>query len=361
LLSLWQIKWKSCKCIALSCICSLPEEQNSLALRSGLLHKYTMPRSATPLQVGTFVLVALFLGLGMLLFFSTTTLFTSTQTYILYFQDSVKGLSVGSAVKYKGVPIGQVKKIYISYNQPTNSARIPVLIQIESEELSQMAALRKVPVGDVLKKEVNNGLRAQLELESFITGLLSVNLDYFPNSGPPEYIQQTHVYNEIPTTPGAFSQLGNSANDLVAKLDTIDFKELAINLKNLAGSLNRAIEKTDPKSIPGILASFDSVMKQASDKQFGSSLGDLTKNLSRATAEKGELTECLKSLRGASQHFAGLSQELSSAVRGDSAAGAKLYRLMDSLTEASESLSRLADYLEQNPNAIFTGRQSTTE
>jgi paraquat-inducible protein B len=235
------------------------------------------------------------------------------------------------------------------------------LIQIDAEQLSQMAALKKVPVGSVIQHEIDNGLRAGLEVESFITGLLFIDLNYFPNAGPPEYFQQTRVYSEIPTMRASFSTLGNSANDLIAKLNSIDFAGLAAELKNLAAGLNHSISQVDPKSLAGSIDSLNAILKQAKDKDFGSSMGQLAKNLSQSTGEGGDFAESLKAIRSAAQNFGDLSGELRGAVRGDTAAGTKLYRLMDGLTEASESLSRLADYLEQNPNAILTGKRPVSE
>lgn len=315
-----------------------------------------MPRTVSPLQVGTFVLVALFLALGMILFFSTTTLFSSTQTYILYFEDSVKGLSVGSSVKFKGVPIGQVKKIYISYNQSTTSARIPVLIQIESEQLSQLANLRKVNVNDVIQHEIDNGLRAQFQVESFITGMLFIDLNYYPNAGTPQYCQLNKVYREIPTLRGPFSDLGNSANDLVARLNAVDYAGLANSIKNLANTLNGSINSLDMPKLSTALSesihSLSSILVKADEKDLGRNLGELAENLNKATATGGDL-------RLAAKNFSDLSAELKNALRGDTVSGVKLHRLVEGLAEASEAFSRLADVLEQNPNALLTGKQVT--
>lgn len=295
-----------------------------------------MPKTVTPMQVGTFVLVALFLALGMILFFSTTTLFSSTQSYIMYFEDSVKGLSVGSSVKFKGVPIGQVKKIYISYNQAATSARIPVLIEIESEQLAQLANLRKVSVNDVLQREIDNGLRAQLQIESFITGLLFIDLNYYTNAPPAMYYQENKIYREIPTMRTPFSDLGNSANDLIARLSAVDYEGLANELKGLASNLNTALSSVDFQKL---------------GPAFTQSMTSLNAILGRAEKldVSGNLVESLKSIRTA-------SDELSGMVNGESASGQKLQHLADNLSEAAEAVSRLANYLEEHPNALLTGK-----
>lgn len=272
----------------------------------------------------------------MLLFFSTTSLFSSTQTYIMYFEDSVKGLSVGSSVKFKGVPIGQVKKIYISYNQAKTSARIPVLMEIESEQLKQLAELRKVSVSDVLREEVKGGLRAQLQLESFITGLLFVDLNYFPSNIQPEYFAQSDIYPEIPTVRGQFSELGNSANDLFARLNAVDYAGLADSIRNLATSLNRILASVDAKefgaSVQNSAASLDAILKEAREENVARHAAEALVGLGRA------------------------SQEIGGALQGESAVGLRLYRLLENVSDAAEAVARLTDYLERHPNAILTGR-----
>jgi paraquat-inducible protein B len=321
-----------------------------------------MPRLVSPLQVGSFVLAALVLALGLLLFFSSTTLFSHTQRYILYFEDSVKGLSVGSSVKLKGVPIGQVKKIYISHNQSPLSARIPVLIEVEADQLRQLADLQAVPVSRVIEKEIERGLRGQLELESFITGILFIELNYFPSAGEPVYIQQSPIYREIPTVRGAFSDLGNSANDLMARLASIDYESLTQEITQLAATVNHSLSQVAfdklSEAVTGSLTSLQGILSQAEGQKLGESLSTLTRNLSRATADDGELTLMLKNLNASAANFNALSGELAAAAQGDNALGVKIHRLVNNLAEASDSLSRLADYLERNPNALLTGKKS---
>jgi paraquat-inducible protein B len=314
----------------------------------------------SPLKVGSFVLGALFLALAMLLFFSSTTLFTKTQTYILYFEDSVKGLSSGSPVKFKGVPIGQVRKILISYNQDPSSSRVPVLVEIESEQLKQLAALRKTTVENVMAEEIQNSLRGQLQVESFITGMLSIELNYFPNAGDPVYIQKTRIYQEIPTVKSPFTNIGNGANDLLTRLAAVDFVKLGRSISRLADSSSKALDEVDMKALSGSLTSFlDASGKFLADgnaQGLGGSVAGLTQNLSRMTTPDGELTKTLRSLREASVEFASLSRELNAAARGDSQLGEKVHALVGNLANASEAVARLADYLERNPSALLTGK-----
>jgi paraquat-inducible protein B len=314
----------------------------------------------SPFKVGSFVLGALFLALGMLLFFGSTSLFTKTQTYILYFEDSVKGLSSGAFVRFKGVPIGEVRKILISYNQETGSSRVPVLIEVESEQLRQLAKLRGVPVDQVMKHEIGNGLRGQLQMESFITGMLSIDLNYFPNVGAPQYFQKSGNYEEIPTIKSPFADLGNGANELLNKLAEIDYISLTKAVGRLANSSSQALENIDFESLSKALTVFmdasGKFLAEGNEHGLGKGVAGLTANLSRMTEPDGEITATIKSLRRTSDQFSDLSRELTSVARGDNLLGERLHSLVGNLADASGAVARLADYLERNPNALLTGK-----
>ncbi len=306
------------------------------------------------------MLSALFLALALLLFFGSTSLFTKTQTYILYFEDSVKGLSSGASVRFKGVPIGEVRKILISYNQEPGSSRVPVLIEVESEQLRQLAELRGVPTDQVMKHEIGNGLRGQLQMESFITGMLSIDLNYFPNVGEPQYFQKSGNYEEIPTIKSPFTDLGNGANELLTKLAEIDYVSLTKAVNRLANSSSEALENIDFESLSKALTVFmdasGKFLADGNQQGLGKSVAGLTANLSRMTEPEGEITTTIKSLRKTSDQFSDLSRELGSVARGDNLLGERLHTLVGNLADASGAVARLADYLERNPNALLTGK-----
>lgn len=297
-----------------------------------------MSKEVSALKVGGFVLAILFLAIGMILFFGTTTLFTRTDNYILYFEDSVKGLSLGSSVKFKGVPIGQVKKIYINYNQPDDSSRIPVLIEVDAQLLRQMSMDGK-PVavgGDILQAQVDRGLRAQLQMESFITGLLFIELNYFPNDTEPTYVQVDHLHKEVPTIKGPFSDLDSSANDLLARIAAVDYEGLTEEIKSLAANMNSVIESVEVQklghSIDSSMEALANILHQANERDLGDRMASAAENL------------------------AGLSEQMHAAVAGESAMGVKLNAALENVSNAAEAFGRLADYLERKPNALLTGK-----
>ncbi|HQU09329.1 MAG TPA: MlaD family protein, partial [Opitutales bacterium] len=94
-----------------------------------------MSKKANPSIIGLFVLGAIVLGVVAILFFGSTNIFTPKEDFVIYFEESVNGLEIGAPVKFKGVPIGEVTGILISFNDQHTNAYIPVMIEIDKAKL----------------------------------------------------------------------------------------------------------------------------------------------------------------------------------------------------------------------------------
>ena len=145
-----------------------------------------MNKKMSPAVIGAFVLGAVALVVIAILVFGSGRLFRQTRNFVLYFDNSVNGLRVGAPVKLKGVEIGSVKDIRILVGQGTASDKIPVVIEIDLKKLTRrgaaVAAETTVDPEAMQKVIVDRGLRGQLDMESLVTGLLYVALDFFPGS-----------------------------------------------------------------------------------------------------------------------------------------------------------------------------------
>lgn len=90
-----------------------------------------MSQKASPTLIGVFIIAAIALAVVTVILFGSGRLFSKTEDFILYFEDSVNGLEVGAPVKFKGVRVGQVKRIAIRFDQDDDSPHVPVLIEID--------------------------------------------------------------------------------------------------------------------------------------------------------------------------------------------------------------------------------------
>ena len=143
-------------------------------------------RSANPAAIGAFVLGALAIAvISVILFGSGRWFGGEKESFVCFFDDAVDGMQIGSKVKLKGVPIGEVKRILIRFDSSTDEAtrsakpRIPVIIEVDLERLSNDLGVNMDFRDDELyRSQVRDGLRASLGMGNLITGILQVNLDY---------------------------------------------------------------------------------------------------------------------------------------------------------------------------------------
>jgi paraquat-inducible protein B len=184
-----------------------------------------MSKQASPRLIGAFVLGGILLAVALLALVSSMRLFDDRQVFVMYFESSVNNLNIGAPVKWKGVPVGAVTDIRIRWNQDELSAEVPVFVEIDLDRLA-------VNLDDegTLKREILNGMRAQLSVESYLSGLLFIELNYVPNPGPPRFVQREPIYGEIPTVPSPWSEVGEMATSVVEKFQSVDIERIATEL-----------------------------------------------------------------------------------------------------------------------------------
>jgi paraquat-inducible protein B len=210
----------------------------------------------------------------------------------------------------------------------------------------------------VLKQMVEQfGLRGQLAMESFVTGLLFVKLDLMPQT-PVRYVKEQDVaYDEIPTVPTPFEEVQMQASQFLARLNEIDFVGIARlvgntleSIEKLASSpkLEAAIENLDATLI-SFRATADSLQRVANgiDHNFGALSASLAQTATAATV----------SLQEARVQIAGVG----SALESDAPLIVDLRRSLEEFAAAARSVRSLAEYLERNPGALVRGKANAEQ
>ena len=145
-----------------------------------------MTRKFNPTLIGAFVIGAVVIVLLAVGMFGSGRLWREVRTNVVYFSGSVKGLTIGSPVMFRGVPIGQVKDIRVICDTRDLTLRIPVLIETEIDKIQAVGDAQSEAAGgaaeDFMQLLVKRGLRAQLQMQSLVTGQLFVQLDFFPQN-----------------------------------------------------------------------------------------------------------------------------------------------------------------------------------
>jgi len=222
-------------------------------------------------------------------------MYTLRTQYLLYFDQSVRGLVPGSPVEFRGIKIGQVRDVKLEVDSSGQHFRIPVVIEVEPERIGNIpgdAAARRAAM-DAL---VARGLRAQLARGSLLTGQLLVALDIHEGAAPARIVWQ-EPYPEFPTIPTPLEEITERLTQLVKRIEKIPFDQIGADLR-------------------GSLAAAQAALTQA-EKTMAS-------------------TQAL--------------------VGPDSAVNQELRRALVELTEASRSLGLAADQIEREPNSLLFGK-----
>jgi paraquat-inducible protein B len=317
-------------------------------------------KRASPTLVGVFVLGALAIAVAGLAVFGSGKLFRRTAQFVMVFGGSVNGLSVGAPVKFRGVQVGSVTRIMLSLAGMTlPELRIPVFIEIDQDLVSKLGGMINPAEPTSFAALIDEGLRAQLQLESIVTGVLFVELDLFPGSPVDLFLPKESGYLEIPTQPTLLQEASQTGADLIAKLRDVDFDGLVTSIRDAARSVG---DLAGSPELRQTLVAAREAMVSARDTlteirpripQFASGVDSasnrLQGSLKRFDATLGSLDTALGSL----------DATLGSVNRLVDPSAPLVYQLTTTLTDlgtAAKSVRELADYLDRNPSAIITGR-----
>jgi len=307
-----------------------------------------MAKQASKMMIGVFLIIALFLLIASLVVFGSGKFFTKTQKFVLYFNEPVKGLDVGSPVLFQGVAVGSVISIDIIADPIKRQANIPVIIQIELDRFKFRKPSETLNPQKDMPLLIEEGFRATLTMQSLITGKLLIELDYYP--GTPLILKNVDKeYIEIPTIPSTTSKLAQALDklDLEAiqtKLESaLDGIATLVNNPDLAASIGHLKEtlRDARKLVNRVDRQVDPLAQDT--KKTVKDIGKLARDLDARVGELApSLEKTLSAMRGVISDDAPLIVEMDNTLKAISA--------------ASRSFRQLADYLEQHPEALIRGK-----
>lgn len=313
-----------------------------------------MGKKANPAVVGVFVLGATALAVLGVLVFGSGKYFRSTVEFVMYFPGSVNGLSIGAPVKFKGVDIGTVSNIQLVLSAGVDgpSARIPVYVQMDPTKIITGSAGIRMPDPVVRDELVKRGLRAQLQSQSILTGLLFIQLDFFPDTPAVFVLEQPSDPAEIPTIPTVLEQASTQAREIISDLREIDFKGMIDNANQALAGITKLIDD------PGLRAAIDQL--PATVKNINAAVDTANGLLRRVDHQVEPLsTELHETLVGAQRAMDTVQKTASTAttlIQPGSPLDHDLRQSLNAVSRAADALRLFADYLERNPSALLYGR-----
>jgi paraquat-inducible protein B len=197
---------------------------------------------ANPKLIGAFVVGAVALVVMGFLLLGGAQFLTQKRTFVAYFEGSVKGLNVGAPVEFQGVRVGAVTDIQLQFLTSENEFRIPVFIQIEPDKMTQVG--RQIELhGQLLKPLIERGLRAQLEMQSIVTGQLIVQLGFLPDT-PIRLVGDGKV-PEIPTAPTTMQEVTQTVTQALTEIRQLPIPQLIGQLVHSAEGVNALIHSPE--------------------------------------------------------------------------------------------------------------------
>lgn len=252
---------------------------------------------------------------------------------LLLFDHSVRGLKQGAPVEFRGMPIGRVADISFEYLKGDGDMRVPVLVEIDTR-LLLLDRENDDAEADAryLDQAVSEGLRGALRTASLITGALYVDLDYYPDADP-EVITRLNELPVLPTTSAGLAQLEGKLVSILDKLEGLEIDELVASFTAAADASTATI--ADARKVFGEIEAASTALRETLENPAVRELPE-------------DLAKTLEGLQGS---INSLGPE--GAVQGD------LLRTLDEMRAALRSMTTLANAIEEKPNSLLFGRESS--
>ena len=279
--------------------------------------------------------------------------YTRKLKFIMFFDSSVRGLTIGAPVEFKGIKVGSVLDVRLEFDSDDTSFRIPVLIEIELQRIIERGNEDSGSTYDTLDKLVQRGLRARLQTGSLLTSQLYVELDMHPDS-PIVISGEETAFPELPTLPTAnFGAITQSAEKLLAKLNAIDVDEVSTVLLETITNANSTLKIADETitnanaiiSLPGIPTAIEDM--QTSLSNF--------KNIMQKV-DAANITEAIDAGHLALESLTVTLDKTNNILEPNSPAQYNLIKLTGELEETARSIRSLVETLERNPQALIFGK-----
>jgi paraquat-inducible protein B len=327
-----------------------------------------MARTPSKALIGGFVLGGLALAVAAVAVFGAGKLFQRRITYVMFFSGSITGLSVGSTVEFRGVRIGEVTRIAATFNPRTLDITIPVYVDIDPDSLivpkEERSRVSEGP-SQFYKPLIDKGLKAQLELQSFITRQLYVNVDFHPEL-PMRLLGADPRYPEIPTIPSVQEQIIQtlqtlpqkvmSATEAVQRLvDSTEVKEGLRELAHVLRDLDEVIRGVGAEVKP--LARNMSATSDAARRTFAQAERTLALKEGPAAELAASVTEAMRKASASLDEARTMLASYERVAAQNSNLGYDLRRTLAELDGAARAVHSLADYLERNPEAVLKGKR----
>lgn len=272
--------------------------------------------------------------------------FQLKDSWLVYFDQSVRGLTIGAPVEFQGIKIGEVSSINLKFESVTMSFRTPVMLRIEPERIfGRDPDLTTRDGHAILKTFVARGMRAVLKNGNLLTGQLLIDFDFYPEL-PAKKIAYENSIPVLPTRQTELQLLADNLNSILNKVEKIPFQQISTDLQALLKTANTAIAHIPVQALSDDL--------RTTLKSANSSMARID---SMAESFNAQTTPAITS---ALEQLTKTLIDLEQSIGSESPANYQLRQTMRDMSTAVRSLRSLSDSLDQHPESIIYGKEDET-
>ncbi len=301
-----------------------------------------MSAPANHWKLGLFVVVGFCLAAATVVFLGARSLKKDTVTYKSFFDESVQGLEVGSPVKFRGVTIGNVAVIRVA----PDHRHVEVAYELDVKDLHGLGLSEPKRFGLHTRMVVPKDLRVQLDTAG-ITGVKFLLIDYFsPQLYPPPILPFPVPENYIPSTPSLIKNLEDSVIHALEHLP-----EVAGQLQKLLPAVLATLSNIDT-----VLADGHKAINEIDAGKLSAQAQSVMTNLNVTVVKINRMVDQVSSEKGLLSSVQRTADALGSTARNANHVGPALEETLREVQGAAESIRRLADSLDRDPDMLLKGR-----
>ena len=312
-----------------------------------------MSKKASPRAIGGFVIGAVVLVVAGVVLFGSGKYFQKTIPVISFFDGSVGGLNPGAPVKYRGVQIGEVTEVRLNIFEADTRRQdpaIPVYYAID-EKVVEKGTGRRFNAAD-LERLVEQGLRASLATESFVTGRKYIELDWHPDLPAHREEIPNLGATQVPTIRTGLEEIQREVSELIAGIGSVPIDSLVLDLRNSIDGIDRLVNSVNMQTLAdSVHATLHQVHETFRSIEAVASTLDTTVAPLRIA-----VTDAAKDARQAAEQAERLIENVRGLVSPGAPLSLQLQQTLAEIASAAASLRVLTDYLERHPSAILRGK-----
>ncbi len=257
--------------------------------------------------------------------------YTEQVRYLLYFDESVRGLARGAPVEFRGIKLGEVASVGLEVERAELNPRIPVVVRLQPQRLGAASKAEPAEVEAIIAGLVARGLRARLQTANLLTGQLYVDLTLDPDS-PADLVPSARKLPQIPTLPTELGEFKDNVNALIAELRRFP------------------LDRIGAKAV----AALDGVARLTADPAIARALDSASDSFAAVGAAARGFEQQLAPLRADIAGALGTFDEHSPLYQ-------RLHETLRQIDHAARALRQLGETLERRPEAVIWGKEGAAD